>query len=80
MFLPDPRTRHHQQFCPELPCQKASKVASQQRWQVKAENRNYWQGPEQVERVRAWRRAHPEYWKPPTLRKRVALQDMMAAV
>jgi hypothetical protein len=53
MFLPDPRTRHHQQFCSELPCQKASKVASQQRWQVKAENRNYWQGPEQVERVRA---------------------------
>ena len=63
IFLPDPRTRHQQQFCSDRPCQKASKKVSQERWRAKPENRDYWRGPEHVERVRAWREAHPWYWK-----------------
>jgi len=44
-------------------CRKVRKAASQRRWLNKPENRGYFQGPEQVERVRQWRAQHPGYWK-----------------
>jgi hypothetical protein len=69
-FMPDPRSRHCQLYCSALACKKASKAISQKYWHTKPENRNYWRGPEQVERVRAWRKAHPFYWKMPIKSRR----------
>ncbi|KAB2870424.1 MAG: hypothetical protein F9K36_15275 [Burkholderiaceae bacterium] len=60
-FRPDPRNAWHQRYCAASACRAASKAASQQRWRGKPENRDYFRGPEHVERVRAWRRAHPGY-------------------
>jgi hypothetical protein len=62
-FTTDPRNHHHQQFCLKIKCRKASKAASQKRWQLKPTNQKHWCGPDEVERVRAWRKLHPFYWK-----------------
>jgi hypothetical protein len=75
LFVPDPRSRHHQEFCSDAVCQNASKVLSQQRWKGKPDNRNYWRGSEAVERVRAWRKANPNYWKRRTGNSNGTLQD-----
>ena len=74
LFLPDPRSRNRQNFCMDAPCRKSSKLRSQQRWKSKPENQNYWRGPEEVKRVRVWRKANPQYWKR-VRRRRGTLQD-----
>jgi hypothetical protein len=48
---------------------------SQLRWRTKPENQDYWRGAQQVERVRGWREAHPEYWKRVAREGRSTLQD-----
>lgn len=58
LFRPDPRNRHHQVYCSQPACRKASKAASQRRWLAKPDNRDYFRGPESVARVQAWRAAH----------------------
>ena len=63
LFRPDPRNVHHQRYCAETACRRASKAASQRRWLDKPDNRGYFSGPEQVERVQRWRAAHPGYWR-----------------
>ncbi len=79
-FRPDPRQRERQRFCVVPVCQAASKAASQARWLAKPENRDYFCGAENVQRVREWRAKNPGYAKG---RKRrparpaVALQEMM---
>ncbi len=75
LFRPDPRNLRHQRYCTKLPCRGASKAASQQRWLAKAGNRDYFRGPENVVRVRAWRAAHPGYWR----QSRRALQEHSSA-
>lgn len=65
LFRPDPRNLRHQRFCSKIPCRRASKAESQRRWLAKPDNRDYFRGPENVERVRAWRAAHPGYWRRP---------------
>ena len=75
LFRPDPRNVRHQRYCSSAPCRRASKAASQRRWLDKPANRDYFRGPEQVERVRAWRAAHPQYWK----RVRDALQELSSS-
>jgi hypothetical protein len=60
-FRADPRNAWHQRYCGASACRAASKAASQRRWLGKPENRDYFRGPEHVERVRAWRQAHPGY-------------------
>lgn len=42
-------------------------------WLRKPENKGYFSGPTNVERVREWRRKNPGYWK----RSKVALQDAL---
>ena len=71
LFRPDPRSVRHQRYCSTPACRKASKAASQARWLSKAQNRNYFRGPEHLARVRAWRAAHPGYAR----RGRGALQE-----
>ena len=58
-FAPDRRNRHHQHYCPALPCKAASKKASQAKWLAK--NPDYHRGPEAVARVQARRQDHPGY-------------------
>ena len=75
-FVPDPRHRQRQRYCVAPACRRASKGASQARWLSRPENRDYFLGPENVQRVQAWRAANPGYGKRPRPRPD-ALQDMM---
>lgn len=63
LFIPDRRNIRRQKFCGKVACQLASKSRSQRRWLEKPENQNHFRGPENSERVRQWRKAHPGYWR-----------------
>ncbi len=74
-FIPSPNSRHAQRYCAKAECRKASKAAAQAKWLNKPENRSYFRGPENTERVRRWRERRPGYWR----KKRSssdALQDL----
>ena len=81
-FRADPRNAKHQKYCSELGCRKASKAASRRAWLTKAENQDYFRGPENVARVQSWRAAHPGYWRRPRGQRgappeaALALQDL----
>lgn len=75
LFRADARNLRHQKYCSNAACRKASKVASQRRWLSKPENRDYFRGPAHCERVRAWRAAHPGYWRGRTVTRAVAVQE-----
>jgi hypothetical protein len=79
LFHPDPRNQHHQHYCAKPACRRAAKAASQQRWLNKKDNRDYFRGPLQVARVRAWRQAHPGYWRRQGPIKRTPLQEVLLA-
>lgn len=64
-FRADPRNAKHQKYCCEPGCRKASKAASRCAWLAKAENQDYFRGPENVARVQSWRAAHPGHWRRP---------------
>jgi hypothetical protein len=74
-FIPCPNSRHTQRYCAKAECRKASKAAAQAKWLNKAENRSYFRGPENVERVQRWRERHPGYWRKKRSRPD-ALQDL----
>ena len=78
LFRPDPRNRYHQRYCAAQSCRAASKAASQARWLAAPENRDYFRGPTNVARVKAWRSHHPGYWRK-RRRAGVALQDLLLA-
>lgn len=71
----DPRNRGRQRYCSKPECRKASKAASQRRWTKKPENKSYFSGIENCQRVRLWRLAHPGYWRKKKLQKETALQE-----
>jgi hypothetical protein len=73
LFLPDRRNRYHQQFCNQPECRQASKAQSQKRWLK--ENRDYFRGRQHVERVQAWRKAHPGYGQRAPTKSVSALQE-----
>lgn len=75
-FAPDPRNHRHQRFCQQPACRVESKRQAQARWLAKAENKNHFKGPVQVDRVRQWRLAHPGYWKRSQAKPTIALQDV----
>lgn len=75
LFLPDARNQHRQKYCRKPECRANSKAASQEKWKNKPENRDYFRGPEQVERVREWRKKNPGYWN--RSKRRIALQDSL---
>lgn len=78
LFRPDARNRRHQQYCSARACRAASKAASQARWLAKLENQDYFRGPENAARVKAWRSRHPGYGRKGR-RKSPALQDVSIA-
>ena len=57
----DPRNCGRQRYCLKADCRQASKAASQRQWLSRPENRDYFRGAENCERVRLWRLAHPGY-------------------
>ena len=75
LFTPDYRNRWHQKFCPEPACRQASKAESQRRWLRKPGSTRHFRDEENVQRVQAWRKAHPGYWKR-AAKPVVALQDI----
>lgn len=75
-FVPDARQRERQRYCAQPQCRLASKAVSQRRWLERAENRDYFRGPDNVERVRAWRAANPGRQRRPRHAPAV-LQEMM---
>lgn len=75
-FHPDARNRRHQQYCAKDVCRKASKAARQARWLAKPENRDYFRGSANSDRVRQWRLANPGYSRRKTASRPVALQDV----
>lgn len=72
------RNRGRQKYCGKPACRRAGKAARQRRWREKPQNRDYFRGPEHVERVRVWRAAHPGYWRSHRRRGAAALQDALA--
>jgi hypothetical protein len=74
LFRPDPRNRRHQRYCSAPACRAASKTASQARWLAKPENQDYFRGPVNAARVKAWRSRHPGYRRKGR-RDGVALQE-----
>jgi len=75
LYHHDYRNAHHQEYCNRPACQAVSRHVSHQRWLAKPPNRDYHRGQGHVERVRAWRKAHPGYWRKGT----GALQDLCSA-
>ena len=69
----DRRNMWHQRYCNKAECKRASKAASQKRWLRKPENRNYFKGGSQVQRVQEWRARNPGYWR----KKNIALQEVI---
>lgn len=65
-FAADSRNAYHQRYCSKPPCQKASKRASQRKWLSHPKNRTYFRDDKNVERVQAWRKDHPGYWRKKT--------------
>lgn len=62
-FVPHPRSKGRQRFCSHSGCQAASKRHSQKKWLNKSQNRDYFSGSDNVQRVQRWRRQNPGYWK-----------------
>ena len=78
-FVPDVRNRGRQKYCPKPGCRAQAKAARQRRWREKPQNRDYFQGAWNVERVRQWRAAHPGYWRAHRRQRAGALQDALMA-
>jgi hypothetical protein len=74
LFSADHRNTHKQRYCRDPGCKQASKAASQKKWLAKKENRNYFRGLVNTQRVQQWRRLNPGYWKKAPV-KQTALQD-----
>ena len=78
LFVPDHRNRDRQKYCEQPACRKVSKAVSQKKWLNKPENRDYFRGPENAQRVCEWRNQNPGYWKSKRSQE-IALQDPLIA-
>ena len=76
LFVPNLRKKGQHFYCKKDECRKASKAASQKKWLNKPENRDYFCGPDNVKRVKEWRKKNPGYWK--RSKRTVALQDLLS--
>jgi len=76
LFRPDYRNRHHQRYCSKPACRQQGKADAQRRWLQKPDNQGHFRGPENSQRVRAWRKAHPGYWRKGKPEAKGPLQDL----
>ena len=72
------RSGERHRYCSATSCRRASKSASQASWLAQSQNTEFFCGPVHVERVQAWRAAHPGYSKG-RQRTSCALQDSLFA-
>lgn len=63
LYMPDARRTSVQKYCGKPECRKASQARSWHQWFMKPENRDYYKGADEVDRVRQWRKKRPGYWK-----------------
>ncbi len=77
LFIPDHRNHDRQKYCERAECCQASKAASQRKWLNKPENKDYFRGKLNVQRVQRWRKQNPEYWKKKSPKRVIALQDLL---
>ena len=77
LFTADARNRKRQKYCPKRTCRAAGKAQRQRRWLAQPRNRDYFRGPEHVQRVREWRAVHPGYWRRDRRQGELALQDAL---
>ena len=77
LFPPNPRNATRQEYCTKPECRRASKADSQKRWTEKPENRKYFCGQTNVERVQEWRKKHPGYWRKKPGKTVIALQETL---
>jgi len=73
----DPRNGGRQRYCAKPECQRASKAASQLKWLSRPENRDYFRGGENCERVRMWRLANPGCRRSKKAAPKSVLQDTL---
>lgn len=78
LYKPDPRVESKQMYCCAPECRKASQAASWARWFNRPENKDYYKGPEQVEKTQDWRRQNPGYWKKATTTKNALPKEITA--
>lgn len=84
MFIPEYRSAGRQRYCGRPECRKASRRESQRKWVQKAGNSAYHAGEAPADRVKAWRAAHPGYWRrrsnavEKTVRTRTELSSLLA--
>jgi hypothetical protein len=78
LYHPDPRAKDRQIYCSAPECKRASKRSGQQICLQKPDNKDYFTGPNQVDRVRAWRVNNPGYWKKPLLPEKPLQDDSQA--
>ena len=78
-FMPDTFNGWHQRYCGKPQCRLASKAASQQRWLRSEKGLGYFQGPENVMRVKLWRAVHPGYSQRKGSKSPKAVQDIAPA-
>ena len=76
LFIPDHRNQNKQRYCSKPQCKKASKSASQKKWLAQEDNKNYFRGPEHVQRVQRWRTRNPGYWKRGTIKQEALPDDL----
>jgi hypothetical protein len=77
LFSPNPRNATRQEYCRKPECRRASKAESQKRWTEKPENRDYFCGPINVQRVQKWRKEHPGYSRRKSEKTTDALQETL---
>jgi hypothetical protein len=75
-YQPDRRNLRHQRYCAKPECRKRSKAESQRRWLQRPQNQSYFRGPENCQRVKAWRQRHPGYWRKKKARPPAPLQEV----
>jgi hypothetical protein len=63
LFIPEYRSAGRQRYCVRPACRKVSRRESQRRWLLKTGNAAYHTGDTPADRVKAWRAAHPGYWR-----------------
>jgi hypothetical protein len=62
-FVINPRRGKLHRFCTRPACAQVSRQVAQQNWLKKNGGKSYFLSKNSVENVRAWRKAHPQYWK-----------------
>jgi hypothetical protein len=75
-YQPDRRNLRHQRYCAKPDCRKRSKAASQRRWLQRPENQAYFRGPDNCQRVKAWRQRHPGYRRKKKAQPPAGLQEV----